>query len=115
MTRGRIAVFFASVVVVVIGGAGAGARGPSPNPAVSGTIVFDGVWTAGTGQQQFQAVIDQFERLYPNVHVEYRPIGPGLPIALQAGGHPPDIADVAQPGAVQELVDSGKLKPITYA
>ena len=58
------------------------------------------------------------EKLYPNVHVQYRPIGPGLPIALKAAvaaGHPPDMADLAQPGAVQELVDAGKLKPIDYA
>jgi ABC-type glycerol-3-phosphate transport system substrate-binding protein len=115
-TRATIAALFVSVLGLLIAGAGAGdsalVRASTP---VSGTIVFDGVWTATTGQPQFQAVIDQFERLYPNVQVEYRPIGPGLPIALTAGGQLPDMADVAQPGAVQQLVDSGKLKPITYA
>jgi alpha-glucoside transport system substrate-binding protein len=118
MTRARIGALFASAAVVLIAGAGAGAGGPAPNTAISGTIVFDGVWTARTGQPQFQAVIDQFERLYPNVHVVYEPIGPGLPIALTAAvaaGHPPDMADLAQPGAVQELADAGRLKPITYA
>src|SRR5262245_16958643 len=107
MTRAGITAF-ASLVLLMVAGAGTGAGGPTPDATVSGTIVFDGVWTARTGQPQFQAVIDQFERLYPNVHVEYRPIGPGLPIALTAevaAGHAPDMADLAQPGAVQELVD----------
>jgi ABC-type glycerol-3-phosphate transport system substrate-binding protein len=117
-TRATIAAFLASALGLLIAGIGDTAStraAATPDTSVSGTIVFDGVWIAGTGQEQFQSVIDQFERLYPNVHVEYRPIGPGLPIALQAGGQLPDMADVAQPGAVQQLVDSGKLKPITYA
>jgi ABC-type glycerol-3-phosphate transport system substrate-binding protein len=107
----RLAVTALLAVFLAGGGAVAAAR----DTAVSGTIVFDGVWTADTGQPQFQAVIDRFEKLYPDVHVEYRPIGPGLPIALEAGGQLPDVADVPQPGTVQELVDAGKLKPITYA
>ena len=32
-----------------------------------------------------------------------------------AGGNQPDMADVAQPGLVKQLVQQGKLKPITYA
>jgi alpha-glucoside transport system substrate-binding protein len=118
MPRASITASVVAAVVLVIAGAGAGAVGPAPDSAVSGTIVFDGVWTARTGQPQFQAVINHFTRLYPNVHVEYRPIGPGLPIALAAAvaaGHPPDMADLAQPGAVQQFVDEGKLKPIAYA
>jgi alpha-glucoside transport system substrate-binding protein len=113
MTRAAVTAFFASAVALVIAGAGS-----TSTTAVSGTIVFDGVWTARTGQPQFQSVINHFERLYPNVHVAYRPIGPGLPIALEAsvaGGRPPDMADVAQPGTIQELVDQRKLKPIAYA
>jgi ABC-type glycerol-3-phosphate transport system substrate-binding protein len=122
MTRARFTAFLAAAVGLLVAGAGAGDGAGTPvgavNTAVSGTIVFDGVWTARTGQPQFQSVINRFERLYPNVHVDYRPIGPGLPIALEAtvaAGHPPDMADLAQPGAVQELVNAGKLKPITYA
>jgi alpha-glucoside transport system substrate-binding protein len=118
VSRTGVTAFFVAAVGLLISGVGAGAGGPGPDSAVSGTIVFDGVWTARTGQPQFQAVINHFEQLYPNVHVEYRPIGPGLPIALEAAvaaGHPPDMADLAQPGAVQELVDAGKLAPITYA
>jgi alpha-glucoside transport system substrate-binding protein len=32
-----------------------------------------------------------------------------------AGGHPPDMADIAQPGYIKQLVSQGKLKPISYA
>src|SRR5581483_6671617 len=32
-----------------------------------------------------------------------------------AGGHPPDMADIAQPGTVAQFAKQGKLKPITYA
>jgi ABC-type glycerol-3-phosphate transport system substrate-binding protein len=108
----RAAVTALLVGILVVGG---GTVGAAEDTAVSGTIVFDGVWTADTGQPQFQAVIDRFERLYPSVHVVYRPIGPGLPIALEEGGQLPDVADVPQPGTVQQLIDAGKLKPITYA
>jgi alpha-glucoside transport system substrate-binding protein len=32
-----------------------------------------------------------------------------------AGGHPPDMADIAQPGYIKQLVAQHKLKPISYA
>ena len=32
-----------------------------------------------------------------------------------AGGNPPDMADIAQPGTVAQFAKQGKLKPITYA
>jgi alpha-glucoside transport system substrate-binding protein len=115
MTRAFVTTCLVSATALLVAGAGTGA---SQSSGPSGTIVFDGVWTSGSGQQQFQDVIDQFEKLYPSVHVEYRPIGPGLPFALTIGdgaGRLPDMADVPQPGAVQQLVYEGKLKPIAYA
>ena len=86
--------------------------------AVSGTITFDGIWTASSGQKQFADVIKAFNKLYPKVHVEYKPVGNNLPTVLAtavAGGHPPDMADIAQPGTVKQFATEGKLKPITYA
>jgi hypothetical protein len=41
-----------------------------------------------------------------------------LPTVLStavAGGHPPDMADIAQPGTIAQFAKEGKLKPITYA
>lgn len=96
----------------------AGAQKTIVNKAVSGTITFDGIWTASSGQKNFQDVIKGFNKLYPNVHVDYKPVGNNLPTVLAtavAGGHPPDMADIAQPGTVKQFADQGKLKPITYA
>lgn len=96
----------------------AGAQKTTVNTAVKGTISFDGIWTASSGQKQFQDVIKGFNKLYPNVKVNYKPVGNNLPTVLAtavAGGHPPDMADIAQPGTVKQFATQGKLKPITYA
>ena len=50
--------------------------------------------------------------------VNYKPVGDNLPTVLStavAGGKPPDMADIAQPGLVKQFVDKGALKPIAYA
>ena len=96
----------------------AGAQKTLANKSVSGTITFDGIWTASSGQKNFADVIKGFNKLYPNVHVNYKPVGDNLPTVLAtavAGGHPPDMADIAQPGTVKQFADEGKLKPISYA
>jgi ABC-type glycerol-3-phosphate transport system substrate-binding protein len=88
------------------------------NTTVSGTINFDGIWTSSSGAKQFADVIAAFNKKYPKVKVNYHPIGDNLPTVLStavAGGHPPDMADIAQPGFVKQLADQHKLKPITYA
>jgi ABC-type glycerol-3-phosphate transport system substrate-binding protein len=90
----------------------------SVNSNVSGTVNFDGIWTSSSGAKQFADVIKAFNKLYPKVKVNYKPVGDNLPTVLAtavAGGHPPDMADIAQPGFVKQLADQGKLKPITYA
>ena len=128
MTRTRIAaagvLAVAAVALLVAGLAGAktssatGTGAQAQNLAVSGSISFDGIWTASSGQKQFADVIKAFNKIYPNVHVNYKPVGNDLPTVLAtavAGGHPPDMADVAQPGTIQQFVNQGKLKPITYA
>ena len=124
MTRTRIAVVLAAAVATALVVAGlAGARTSTPatahqNTAVSGTVTFDGIWTSSSGQVQFQDVINAFEKLYPKVHVNYKPVGNNLPTVLAtavAGGHPPDMADIAQPGTIAQFAAQGKLKPIAYA
>ncbi len=123
MTRTRIGLACITVAVALLaaGLAGAGTRSHShagQNLAVKGTITFDGIWTASSGQKQFADVIKAFNKTYPNVHVNYKPVGNDLPTVLAtavAGGHPPDMADIAQPGTVAQLAKQGKLKPITYA
>jgi alpha-glucoside transport system substrate-binding protein len=124
MSRTRIAVIVlvAALALAVAGIAGASrgshAKSAGVNAGVSGTINFDGIWTSSSGAKQFADVIAAFNKKYPKVKVNYKPVGDNLPTVLStavAGGHPPDMADIAQPGFVKQLADQGKLKPITYA
>ena len=90
------------------------ASGPA---AVKGSISFDGIWT-GSEAANFGQVIKAFNKVYPSVKINYKPVGNNLPTILStaiAGGHPPDMADIAQPGTVAQFAKQGKLKPITYA
>ena len=84
---------------------------------VSGTISFAGIWV-GEEQASFRAVIDAFNEQYPNVTVKYNAAGDNLPTVLSTaieGGNPPDLAAIAQPGLMQDFVERGALKPITFA
>jgi alpha-glucoside transport system substrate-binding protein len=94
-----------------------GGGGTTGGSSVSGTVNFDGVWT-GAEATHFAAVVKAFNQQYPNVKVKYKPVGDNLPTVIStavAGGHPPDMASVAQPGFVKQLVDKGALQPIEYA
>ena len=115
------------VLVAVAGGRGGSvrsdelgveaARQSTARTAVSGSVTFDGIWT-GSEATAFGEVIKAFNKVYPNVKVNYKPVGNNLTTVLStaiAGGHPPDMADIAQPGYVKQLVQQGHLKPITYA
>src|SRR3954447_8451739 len=85
--------------------------------AVSGSVTFDGIWT-GSEAKAFGKVINAFNKVYPNVKINYKPVGNNVPTVLAtaiAGGHPPDMADIAQPGLVKQLAQQGHLKPIGYA
>ena len=105
-----------AIVLPVLAVAGAGARADA-SPAVSGSINFDGVWT-GQEAQHFQDVIAAFGKSYPRIKVTYRALGDNLPTVLStavAGGRPPDMADIPQPGLVKQFVTKRALKPISYA
>jgi alpha-glucoside transport system substrate-binding protein len=120
----RSRVGLALVLVVVIATAAYAAASASSKTqkvtgpaAVSGSVTFDGVWT-GSEQAAFAQVIKAFNKVYPNVKINYKPLGNNLTTVLATqitGGNPPDMADIAQPGYVSQLVQQGKLKPITYA
>jgi alpha-glucoside transport system substrate-binding protein len=91
--------------------------GSSANSSVSGTVTFDGIWT-GAEAASFGKVIAAFNTQYPKVKIKYKPVGNNVPTVLAtaiAGGHPPDMADIAQPGLVKQLAQKGSLKPIDYA
>jgi maltose-binding protein MalE len=87
------------------------------NSDVKGSVTFDGIWT-GAEAASFAKVIAAFNEQYPNVKIKYKPVGNNVPTVVGtavAGGHPPDMADIAQPGLVKQLATQGHLKPITYA
>ena len=106
------------LVVLVAASTGSGAtRSTSSTNALSGKISFDGVWT-GAEASAFGAVIKAYNKVVPGVKVTYKPVGDNLPTVVStavAGGNPPDMADIAQPGFVAQLVAKKALKPITYA
>jgi alpha-glucoside transport system substrate-binding protein len=116
-TIGVIAIVALTVLVGTSTAFGRQSARPTSAQAVSGSITFDGIWT-GAEATHFANVIKVFNKTYPNVKVEYKPVGDNLPTVLAtaiAGGRPPDMADVAQPGLIQQFVNKGSVKPIPYA
>jgi alpha-glucoside transport system substrate-binding protein len=113
---------FAGLVLalVVLATAAFGAtthRSSAKTTAASGSITFDGVWS-GAEAAAFGDVIKAFNKTNPKVKVNYKSLGDNLPTILAtsvAGGRPPDMADIAQPGLIQQFANKGSLKPISYA
>jgi alpha-glucoside transport system substrate-binding protein len=121
----RSTLYILSVILLVFGLVAAGCGGDDEGDGggggapgdVSGSVSMSGVWT-GQEARSFQKVLDGFEQKYPNVNVRYRPVGDEIPTVLStaiAGGNPPDVAAIAQPGLVRDFVDRNALKPIDFA
>jgi alpha-glucoside transport system substrate-binding protein len=85
--------------------------------AVKGRVSIVGVWT-GAEQKAFQAVLRGFSKKYPGVTVSYKSTGDNTPTVLStavAGGNPPDLASVSQPGLVADFQKKGALKTLDFA
>jgi alpha-glucoside transport system substrate-binding protein len=111
--------FVIGLLVLAVAGLGAAttARGSHSATGVSGKVSITGVWTS-VEQKSFLAVIAAFNKKFPDVKVSYTSAGNNTPTVLATaiqGGHPPDIAEVAQPAFVRQLANKGSLKPITFA
>src|SRR4051794_28003327 len=94
-----------------------GSKTTASKSNVKGDISVVGIWVAQE-QKNFQRVINAFNKQYPNVHVKYNPAGDNTPTVLStalAGGRPPDLASVGQPGLVKQFQEKGKLKPLDFA
>ena len=81
---------------------------------VTGDISIMAIW-GGAEQESFQAVIDGFNELYPNVNVTYTSGGDNLAPLLSTaveGGNPPDLAAIAQPGLIAQFAEQGAIQPI---
>jgi alpha-glucoside transport system substrate-binding protein len=115
--RYRWLVFALLVGVLAFVAAGCGGDddgGVEGSEEVSGSISIMAIW-AGDEQESFQAVIDGFTELYPNVSVNYNSggdnLGPLLSTAVE-GGNPPDLAAVGQPGLMADFAEQGAIQPI---
>ena len=88
----------------------------APNSSVSGNLSFVGIWT-GPEQKNFQLVLDGFKKKFPKVAVKYTSGGDNTPTILStaiAGGNPPDLAAVGQPGLVKQFAGRKAIKPLDF-
>ena len=97
------------------GSTGATKRHGTPRPTSRARITFDGVWTGAEAKslrrrdQRLQQGSTRTSRSTTSRSATTcRPCSS----TAVAGGHPPDMADIAQPGLVKQFVDKGALKPI---
>jgi ABC-type glycerol-3-phosphate transport system substrate-binding protein len=107
-----------ALALAVLAGCGGGGGGNETTTTsnVSGSISMIGIWT-GDEQKSFQAVINAFNKQYPNVKVKYTSAGDNVPTVLGTaveGGNPPDMAAIAQPGLIKEFQQKGAVKPIDF-
>ncbi len=121
MRRGLRAV--AAVTVAALACQGCTVSEPPPaTPVGAGTslvgqtVEVAATWT-GAEQKNFQAVLDAFHER-TGATVKYTSGGNDLAVLLNsrlAGGSPPDVAMIPQPGVVAQLARSGALTPLTGA
>jgi ABC-type glycerol-3-phosphate transport system substrate-binding protein len=115
MTRNRwlLAPLVGVCALAVAGGAG-GAR---HQQGVSGTVSIIAKWT-GDEQKSFEAVLAPFKKANPDVTIKYQGAGDNTPQVVStaiAGGNPPDIATMPQPGTMRDFAKRGALKSINFA
>jgi alpha-glucoside transport system substrate-binding protein len=106
-----------TAVLLVASGCTSGSPGGAGSylTDLSGTTVEVAATWSGTEAENFRAVLDEFARR-TNVRVKYTSGGNDLAVLLNsrlAGGAPPDVAFIPQPGVVAELARRGVLKPLT--
>ena len=103
--------------VVLLAAVTALASAKPARQGASGSINIVGVWT-GPEEKSFNAVLDGFRKANPGIKVSYKSTGDNTPTVLAtavAGGKPPDLASVSQPGLVNDFQEKGALKNLDYA
>jgi len=114
----RIYAVAAAATAVTLMAVSAAGGGPSNRqaPNISGTVSIISEAT-GAEQEHFKNVLEDFEKVYPDIDTKYTSAGRNLTTILStqvAGGNPPDVALIPQPGYIKELVKKKALKPITF-
>jgi ABC-type glycerol-3-phosphate transport system substrate-binding protein len=119
MQRRRAVVVAAAVSCIGLAACGSsGSAGPSGSGGggvsnVGGSLTVWAVWT-GAEQKSFQAVLDKFQQS-SGATANYQSKGDQLPTVLGtavAGGSPPEVAILPQPGLLKDLVTKGALQPL---
>jgi ABC-type glycerol-3-phosphate transport system substrate-binding protein len=98
-------------------GAVGSALGTSRHAQASGTVSIVAKWTADE-QKSFEAVLAPFKKKNPKVKIKFTGVGDNITQVLStavAGGHPPDIGEIPQPGLMTQFAKRGVLKPIAFA
>ena len=114
--RWALGALIVSALAFAAAGCGGGDNGGAAQGSedLTGNVSVMATWS-GAEQESFQAVIDGFNELYPNVTVKYTSGGdnlaPLLSTAVQ-GGNPPDIAAIAQPGLMADFASQNAIQPI---
>ncbi|MFF8955718.1 ABC transporter substrate-binding protein [Streptomyces sp. NPDC014894] len=133
LRTGRAAVAFAAVAALTLAGCGDGGGNGDKDPAGGGSgeptapgvelprlngekIQVTAVWS-GPEQENFVKVLDEFEKR-TGAEVTFVPAQDPIVNFLGtkiAGGSPPDVAILPQPGAVKQTVDRKWAKPVGAA
>jgi alpha-glucoside transport system substrate-binding protein len=117
MTRYRWALALSLAITLSALVAASTAGGAHKQRGVSGTVSIIAKWT-GDEQTSFKAVLAGFEKANPDVTIKYQGAGDDTPQIIStaiAGGNPPDIGTMPQPGTMADFAKRGALKPITFA
>ncbi|MEU4645735.1 extracellular solute-binding protein [Micromonospora sp. NPDC023814] len=117
MIRRWVPLAVATAVLATAAGCGgdAGPTSGAPDANLAGKTVEVAATWSGAEQANFQAVLDAFAAK-TGATVKYTSGGNDLPVLLNsriAGGSPPDVALISQPGVVAEFVKRGAIKPLT--
>jgi alpha-glucoside transport system substrate-binding protein len=106
--------FVGMVAAVALLVAAGGQAVPSQDKPLDGERVeVAAVWT-GTEQKNFKKVLDAFEK-QTGASVRFTPTGDDIAPVLEpriAGGNPPDVAILPQPGLLRDFAGRGALQPI---
>lgn len=109
----------ATLAVGACGGGGGGGGSANPSTGASagggggGSVSVAAVWT-GQEQQSFQAVLDEFTK-QTGISTSFKSTGDDIATYLGsqiAGGNPPDVAILPQPGLLASLAQQNNLKPL---
>jgi alpha-glucoside transport system substrate-binding protein len=117
MTGHRYVIVLVGALALALAGSSGSAVGGGKRQGVSGTISIIAKWT-GAEQDSFMAVLEPFKKANPDVDIQYQGAGDNTAQIVStavAGGNPPDVATLPQPGLMKQFAQSGKLKPLTFA